>query len=242
MARILIAEDEPDIRALIEFTLKFGGHEVYSYSSGVAVVENAAKLMPDVILLDVRMPHMTGYEACSALKADDKTKDIPIVFLSAKGQESEVNEGLALGAVAYILKPFAPDHLLNQLVKIAAEHAAAKPEGSQVAADKPADASGVADKAKDDGKSQEKPEATKTPPAEAKEPTTGAVETAPASPITEKKPEGDSPTVKPLPASTLSPTVKPAPPAAASPAESEKKPGENGSTTKPPESRPATES
>ena len=115
MARILIAEDEPDIRTLIEFTLKFGGHEVFAFSNGGDAVEEAPKLMPNLILLDVRMPRLTGYEACEVLKKDPRTQDIPVVFLSAKGQEAEVDEGLATGAVAYILKPFAPDHLLNQL-------------------------------------------------------------------------------------------------------------------------------
>lgn len=122
MARILIAEDEPDIRNLIEFTLKFGGHEVFAFSNGSDAVEQTPKLKPDLILLDVRMPRLTGYEACQALKKDPQTRNIPVVFLSAKGQEAEVDEGLSMGAVAYILKPFAPDHLLNQLKKIIAEH------------------------------------------------------------------------------------------------------------------------
>jgi CheY-like chemotaxis protein len=74
--------------------------------------------MPDLILMDVRMPKMTGYEACKALKADKSTESIPVVFLSAKGQESEVQAGLDVGAVEYILKPFSPDQLTERVKQI----------------------------------------------------------------------------------------------------------------------------
>jgi CheY-like chemotaxis protein len=78
-------------------------------------------MMPDLILMDVRMPRMTGYQACDALKKEPETKEIPVVFLSAKGQESEIQEGLKAGAVDYILKPFAPDELTAQVKKILKE-------------------------------------------------------------------------------------------------------------------------
>jgi DNA-binding response OmpR family regulator len=117
MARILIAEDERDIRDLITFTLKFSGHEVFAAANGEEALIMAKQLMPDIILMDVRMPKMTGYEACAAIKADASLKHIPVVFLSAKGQESEVQTGIDLGAVEYILKPFAPDQL-SERVKV----------------------------------------------------------------------------------------------------------------------------
>ncbi|MBU0510810.1 MAG: response regulator [Chloroflexi bacterium] len=120
MARILIAEDEPDIRNLITFTLRYAGHEVVAASDGVDAYEKAVELaekgeLPDLILMDVRMPRMTGYEACERIKAHDKLKDIPIAFLSAKGQDNEVQTGLAAGAVAYIIKPFSPDQLTEKV-------------------------------------------------------------------------------------------------------------------------------
>ncbi len=87
MAKILIAEDEPDIRDLVAFTLRFAGHEVVAVANGAEAVEAAPLEMPDLILMDVRMPQMTGYEACEKIKADSRVKDIPVVFLSAKGQE-----------------------------------------------------------------------------------------------------------------------------------------------------------
>lgn len=115
MTKILIAEDERDIRDLIVFTLEFGGYEVVATTNGAEAVELAPSEKPDLIMLDVRMPRMTGYEACVALKANPVTKDTPVIFLSAKGQETEVSTGLAAGATAYILKPFAPDQLINKV-------------------------------------------------------------------------------------------------------------------------------
>lgn len=121
MAKILIAEDERDIRELIAFTLQFAGHEAISVANGAEAVEKALEISPDLILMDVRMPKMTGYQACEALKQRPETKDIPVIFLSAKGQESEIQEGLDVGAVDYILKPFAPDDLTEQVERILGE-------------------------------------------------------------------------------------------------------------------------
>jgi two-component system alkaline phosphatase synthesis response regulator PhoP len=118
MAKILIAEDERDIRDLIEFTLRYAGHEVITASNGAEAVELARQTKPNLILMDVRMPRMTGYEACRALKDIDDVKDVPVVFLSAKGQESEMNVGLDAGAYDYILKPFAPDQLTMRIGEI----------------------------------------------------------------------------------------------------------------------------
>ncbi|MBI5957390.1 MAG: response regulator [Chloroflexi bacterium] len=118
MAKILIAEDERDIRDLIEFTLKYAGHEVIKASNGAEAVEMAPQVKPDLILLDVRMPRMTGYEACRAIKAIEEVKNIPIVFLSAKGQPSEMDSGMDAGAYDYILKPFAPDQLTKRVSEI----------------------------------------------------------------------------------------------------------------------------
>ena len=121
MAKILIAEDERDIRDLIAFTLRFAGHEVFAASNGEEAVEMAPKVNPDLILMDVRMPRMTGYDACRLMKADPILKNIPVVFLSAKGQDSEIQVGLAAGAEEYLLKPFAPDQLTERVKIILAK-------------------------------------------------------------------------------------------------------------------------
>ncbi len=115
MRKILIAEDERDILDLIIFTLEFGGYDVVPTSNGEDALEMVHKEKPDLILLDVRMPRMSGYEVCKRIKAENNICNIPVVFLSAKGQEAEVLTGYEMGAIDYILKPFAPDHLLERL-------------------------------------------------------------------------------------------------------------------------------
>ena len=121
MPTILVAEDERDIRELIAFTLRFGGFEIEEAANGIEAVEKARKLRPDLIILDVRMPKKTGYEACQELKGADETKDIPIVFLSAKGQEAEIKQGMKLGAVDYIIKPFEAELLPKRMAEILEE-------------------------------------------------------------------------------------------------------------------------
>ncbi len=119
MTKILIAEDEADIRELVAFSLtNLGGYQVVKAKNGLEAVELAQQEMPDLILMDVRMPQMTGYEACAKLKENPATQDIPVVFLSAKGQEQEIQQGINVGAIEYILKPFAPDDLLVKVKDI----------------------------------------------------------------------------------------------------------------------------
>lgn len=121
MAKIVIAEDEPDIRELIAFTLRFAGHEVVTGANGEEGYELAKKERPDLVMLDVRMPRMTGYEACKRIKSEPEIAHIPVIFLSAKGQESEIEQGLAAGAEEYLLKPFAPDQLTERVKVVLAK-------------------------------------------------------------------------------------------------------------------------
>ncbi len=121
MAKILIAEDEPDIRELVAFMLRFAGHEVMAASNGEEAVQAANRDRPDLVLMDVRMPKMTGYDACRIMKATPDLRDVPVVFLSAKGQESEIQSGLDAGAEEYLLKPFSPDELTNRVRLILAK-------------------------------------------------------------------------------------------------------------------------
>lgn len=121
MAKILIAEDEPDIRDLIAFTLRYAGHEVIAVANGFEALQSTSQEMPDLVILDVRMPQMTGYEACRRIKADPATKGIPVIFLSAKGQESEIREGFEAGAYEYLLKPFGPDELAKRIRELLQE-------------------------------------------------------------------------------------------------------------------------
>jgi CheY-like chemotaxis protein len=118
MANILVAEDERDIRELIQFTLSFAGHTVTAVGDGAAAIARAREATPDLILMDVRMPRLTGYEACQQMKEIPELSQVPVVFLSAKGQDEEIRAGLGVGAAAYILKPFAPQDLIDRVGEI----------------------------------------------------------------------------------------------------------------------------
>jgi len=123
MAHILVAEDERDIRELINFTLVYAGHTVTQAANGQEAYDKVVALedKPDLVMMDVRMPKMTGYEACRQMKAIPELQDIPVVFLSAKGQDEEVQTGIEAGAIAYILKPFAPEDLNRRITEILQE-------------------------------------------------------------------------------------------------------------------------
>lgn len=122
MAKILIAEDEQDIRDLITFTLRFAGYQVIATTDGEEAYQAAKDIMPDLILLDVRMPRLNGYDACKKIKTNDKMQHIPVVFLSAKGQEAEIQTGMDAGATEYIIKPFSPDQLTERVQAILKNH------------------------------------------------------------------------------------------------------------------------
>lgn len=108
---ILVAEDQPHIRALIQYKLKNNGYNVIPVEDGQAALTKALEIKPDLILLDVMMPLMTGFEVLSALKQDERSKDIPILLVTAQSSEDEVLKGLEMGADDYITKPFSPNEL-----------------------------------------------------------------------------------------------------------------------------------
>ncbi|TFH37915.1 MAG: response regulator [Anaerolineales bacterium] len=118
MAKILIAEDERDIRNLIAISLEHAGHEVITTVDGESALEQVYTERPDLVLLDVRMPRLDGYEVCRRIKLDLSLRKIPVAFLSAKGQKAEIEQGLQAGAEAYIIKPFSLDTLLSTVAKL----------------------------------------------------------------------------------------------------------------------------
>jgi DNA-binding response OmpR family regulator len=122
MSKILIAEDERDIRELLSFTLRYNGFEVVSARDGEEAIELALKEHPHLVLLDIRMPRINGYEVCRLMKDNEVTKHIPVVFISAKGQEAEVQEGMEAGAVDYIIKPFSPDEVVERVTTLLETH------------------------------------------------------------------------------------------------------------------------
>jgi two-component system alkaline phosphatase synthesis response regulator PhoP len=113
--RILAVDDEPQILRLVSLSLKAGGFEVIEASDGLSAIEIAEAEQPDLILLDVMMPVLDGYEACRRLKENDATRDIPVVMLTAKTQLTEEKAGLDSGAQDYISKPFTPKDLVARV-------------------------------------------------------------------------------------------------------------------------------
>jgi CheY-like chemotaxis protein len=110
-AKILVVDDEPSIVKLVEATLSSRGYEIFKAYDGQEAIVEAKLHKPDLILLDVMMPHMDGKEARKRLLADPATKDIPVVHLTAVGDFDQQREALADGATDYIVKPFSPSEL-----------------------------------------------------------------------------------------------------------------------------------
>ncbi len=121
MSKILVADDEPHILRLISFTLSNHGWEIVTAGDGATAVELAETEQPDLILLDVMMPIMNGYEAAREICKNPKTAHIPVVMLSAKSQQGEIAEGLTCGASEYICKPFTPKDLVQRVSAILGE-------------------------------------------------------------------------------------------------------------------------
>jgi CheY-like chemotaxis protein len=115
---ILVAEDERDIREFLAMALEVSGFRVVEARNGEEAIALAASHTPDLILLDIRMPKVTGFQACEALKSDPNTKDIPIIFLSAYANHDEIQQGLALGADEYLTKPIGPDVLTQRVTDV----------------------------------------------------------------------------------------------------------------------------
>lgn len=115
--KILIVDDEITGR-LLEYNLKKEGYDVHSVFNGKEAIAKAEKTKPDLIITDIMMPHMDGYEFLEKLRSDIKTKAIPVIFFSAKGQTADIQKGLKLGVSAYITKPFEPQHLLEKIKEL----------------------------------------------------------------------------------------------------------------------------
>jgi len=111
--KILIAEDEPNIVVSLEFLLKGAGYEVAVARDGASALKLAATLHPDLVVLDVMLPLLDGFEVCRRIRSNPATKDTRILMLTARGRESEMAKGVAAGANAYMTKPFATKELIE---------------------------------------------------------------------------------------------------------------------------------
>jgi DNA-binding response OmpR family regulator len=115
MKRILIADDESHIRRILEFNLKRAGYEVLATEDGRAALATALSERPDLVILDVSMPELTGLDVCRRLKADATLKATPVFLLTARGQESDAEAGRLAGADQFFTKPFSPKQLLEHV-------------------------------------------------------------------------------------------------------------------------------
>jgi len=113
--KILVVDDEAYIVHILEFSLGMEGFEVVTAFDGEEAIAKAERELPDLIVLDIMMPKLDGYETCRRLKAKERTKDIPIILLSAKGRSIDQKVGLEAGADDYIIKPFSPRKLVERI-------------------------------------------------------------------------------------------------------------------------------
>jgi DNA-binding response OmpR family regulator len=115
MVTVLLAEDDADIRDLVTFTLREAGYEVRAFEDGLSALVSARDNRPDLAVLDIMMPGMSGLDACRELRADPATSEVPIILLTARAQESDIETGFAVGADDYIVKPFSPRELAGRV-------------------------------------------------------------------------------------------------------------------------------
>ena len=113
--KILVVDDEIYIVHILDFSLGMEGYQVLTALDGEQALERARAEQPDLIVLDIMMPKLDGYETCKMLKADPKTKDIPVILLSAKGRNVDQKVGFEVGADDYITKPFSPRKLVERI-------------------------------------------------------------------------------------------------------------------------------
>jgi CheY-like chemotaxis protein len=115
MARVLVVDDEPDVLLLCRLNLQQRGHELLEASEGGRALELAREAHPDVIVLDLMMPGITGYDVLEALQGDDATSDIPVLVLTAKSLRADRERSHGLGAAAFLTKPFLPNELCEMV-------------------------------------------------------------------------------------------------------------------------------
>jgi two-component system alkaline phosphatase synthesis response regulator PhoP len=116
--RVLIAEDEPNIVISLEFLMREAGYDVTVASNGADAIDLAEKLRPDLVVLDVMLPAVNGFEVCRRIRESRTTRDVRVLMLTARGRESEMERGLAAGANVYMTKPFSTKELADAVASL----------------------------------------------------------------------------------------------------------------------------
>ena len=117
-ALVLVADDDEDVRSLVVFRLERAGYEVVDAADGEQALRLAFERTPDLAVLDVMMPKLDGYELTKQLRADPRTRDLPVILLTARAQDADVQRGFDAGADDYIRKPFSPQELRSRVQAI----------------------------------------------------------------------------------------------------------------------------
>jgi DNA-binding response OmpR family regulator len=120
MVTVLIADDDADIRDLVVFKLEQAGHRVIAVGDGAAALAAARSEKPDIAVLDIMMPGMSGIDVCHEMRAHQDTASVPVIFLTARAQESDIEAGFAAAADDYVVKPFSPRELLSRVETVLA--------------------------------------------------------------------------------------------------------------------------
>ena len=115
MSTIVVVDDDADILGLLEYKLTAAGHQVTAEADGEAGLAAIHEIRPDLVVLDWMMPRMTGIEVCLEIRKDPDLAEIPVLFLTAKAQESDVQRGFAAGGNDYVVKPFSPRELSTRI-------------------------------------------------------------------------------------------------------------------------------
>ena len=115
--KILVVDDEPTIVRLMEFILARQGHDVLVAVNGEEALQTIKTHQPDLVLLDIMMPRIDGYQVAQRVRADPQTAALPIIMLSAKAQDEDIRRGVEVGVDEYVTKPFTPDHLVHVVAR-----------------------------------------------------------------------------------------------------------------------------
>ena len=118
MSTVLIADDDPDILALVTFKVRQAGYTLVTATDGAAALAAARETTPDLVVLDVSMPRMSGLEVCRELRKDAATAKVPVLLLTARAQEADIEAGFDVGADDYVVKPFSPRELVARIAAI----------------------------------------------------------------------------------------------------------------------------
>lgn len=118
MARVLIVDDEPNILLSLDYLLRKNKHEVLVARNGTEALDILLNADTEIVLLDIMMPDVDGYEICKRIKEDPKTNHIKVIFLSAKSKKTDIEKGLSLGADMYLLKPFSNKEIVERIKQL----------------------------------------------------------------------------------------------------------------------------